>query len=397
MRFKINSLRDLDLKGKNVFMRVDFNVPIKNGKITDPHRIDSVWPSISYILEEGGRLILASHLGRPKRREEKFSLKPIAGYLSEKYGLEVLFVEEADSEAPLILLSGLKSNQLILLENLRFHEGEKGRDPHFAKKLSSFCDVYVNEGFGISHRDHTSVTLLPEMVPHRGVGFLFEKEIQELNHISLNPVKPFFVILGGSKVSDKISVLGSLIDKADEFFIGGMIAYTFLKAKGFSMGNSYVDQDMLNTVTEFITRLEERGKKLWLPLDHKIVENLKKPYKVTVTEDENILKNHQALDIGPKTQALFAKEILRSRSLFWNGPMGFFEEKEFEGGTRALAESLASHSEAYRVVGGGHSAVAVRPFEKDINHISTGGGASLYYLKEKDLPGIESLKVRVIR
>ena len=392
--FQIHHLNEMDLKHKKIFMRVDFNVPIKDGHITDPHRIHKALPSIRYILRKGGHLVLASHLGRPtKHKKDDFSLRPVAEYLTETLGFEVLFVEEPDSELPQILLKGLKENQLILLENLRFHPGEIARDRTFAEKLASYTDIYVNEGFSISHRDHTSITLLPELIPERCIGFHFQKEIKELDRIRLNAPSPFFVILGGSKVNDKIPLLNSLVDQADEFFIGGVIAYTFLKAQGVNVGNSLVETNVLNAVSDFIERLKLRGKPLWLPKDHFIVKDLKKPYQIEITQGDVIKDGYQGMDIGPRTQESFCKEIKRCQSLFWNGPLGFFEQEAFSKGTALLAKSIGEHKDAHRVVGGGHSALAVRGLEDDINYVSTGGGASLHYLQGSSIPGMNSISV----
>ena len=391
---KIHFLDELDVKDKNVFMRVDFNVPLVDGQVKDSHRIDKTLPSIRYVLEHGGRLILGSHLGRPEGiLDPQLSLKPVAEYLTEKHNLEVIFLDEPDSEAPPVLLPGLKGNQLILLENLRFHKGEIGGDREFAKKLASYTDIYINEGFSISHRAHTSVSLVPEYVSHQGGGFLLQKEMEQLDYIRLNPKKPFFVILGGSKVKDKIPLLESLIDRADEFFIGGLIAYTFLKAKGVSVGRSPVETKQLKQVADFIERMKERGKTLWLPKDHLVVNHSTPVGSAKTTKGEDIPENYKGVDIGPLTQKMFAERIAHSHSLFWNGPMGLFEEEAFSLGTHTLAQAVASHGKAHRVVGGGHSALAVRDYEDKINHVSTGGGASLHYLQRGDIPGIQSIRM----
>lgn len=394
MKTKIHFLDELDVKGKNVFMRVDFNVPLLDGQVKDPHRIDKTLPSIRYILGNGGRLVLGSHLGRPEGNlDPQLSLKPVAEYLTEKHNLEVIFLDEPDSEALPVLLPGLKSNQLILLENLRFHKGETEGDRKFAKKLAFYMDVYINEGFSISHRAHTSMSLVPEYVSCRGGGFLLQKEMEQLDYIRLNPKKPFFVILGGNKVKDKIPLLESLIDQADEFFIGGLIAYTFLKAKGIPVGCSSVETEQLKQVADFIERMKERGKTLWLPQDHLIVNHSTSVGSAKTTKGEDIPENYQGVDIGPLTRKVFAKQIAHSKSLFWNGPMGLFEEEAFSLGTRLLAQAVAAHGKAHRVVGGGHSALAVRDYEDQINHVSTGGGASLHYLQKGDIPGIQSIRM----
>ena len=392
MTDQIQFLEDIDFKDKRVFMRVDFNVPLSGNKVVDSYRIDASIPSIKYILEQGGHLVLGSHLGRPEGKPvPKLSLKPIAEYLNENHNLEVVFLEEVDSEAPLVLLPQLKNNQVVLLENLRFHPGELDRDPNLAKQISEYIDVYINEGFSISHRNHMSTTLLPQMVACRGGGFLLQKELEELDQIRLLSEQPLFVFLGGSKAKDKIPLLDSLMDRADAFFIGGLLAYTFLKARGTPVGYSYVDTSSLHKAEDFMERLEKRGKQLYLPIDHVVAKDLISK-EARVTEHDVIDEGYQGLDIGPRTIKLFSEKLLACKSLFWNGPMGKFEQEEFRKGTTQLAEAIASHKQAYRVVGGGHSAMAVRDFSKDIDHISTGGGASLNYLQNNLLPGLESLK-----
>ena len=384
---KLRSLKDFDLKDKNIFMRVDFNVPLHEKKVLDSYRIKKTLPSIHYALEQGGRLLLASHLGRPGgKKERSLSLKPVAEYLSETQNLEVLFVEKPDSEAPKMLLPGLKNRQLLLLENLRFHPGEEKQDRQFIKKLASYTDIYINEGFGISHRKHSSVYFLPQEISQKGLGLQFEKELEKLDRIrSSQAKKPFFVILGGSKVKDKIPLMEALIDQADEFLIGGLMAYTFLKAMGRSVGKTFVETQSLSMVSHFIDRLKGRNKIISFPIDH-IVE-----VQGQVKIQEELSEEAVGRDIGPKSLKLFQEKIQQARSLFWNGPMGFFEKEEFRLGTQGVAETISQCKQAYRVVGGGHSALAVRDFEQDIDHVSTGGGAGLSYLQGKSLPGLDSL------
>lgn len=387
---QLKSIKDFDFKDKNVFMRVDFNVPLQSDKIADVYRIEKTWPSICFVLEQGGRLLLASHFGRPNGKYiPRLSLRPVAEYLSHNKDLEVLFVEEPDSYAPRQLLPGLKSHQLILLENLRFHPGEEGLDKHFAKRLAGYTDIYINEGFGISHKNHTSVTLLPLEIPQKGIGLQFETEIKKLDVIKSDKMKkPFLVILGGSKLKDKIPLMESLIDQTDEFFIGGLMAYTFLKALGKSVGGSFVGNDFVSKAALFMERLKERDKKIFLPVDH-IVENAKGCMEAIDTV--NIPEGSVGKDIGDLTLKLLRERVEQAQTVFWNGPMGLFEQKEFSRGTYSLAQTLAVNKKAYRLVGGGHSALAVRDFEQDIDHISTGGGASLFYLQGNSLPGLKSL------
>ena len=392
-KLQLKLIKDFDFKDKNVFMRVDFNVPLQDQKIIDNYRIKKTLPSIRFVLENGGRLLLASHLGRPNgKKDSKMSLKPVAEYLSETENLDVLFVEEPDSDAPKRLLPGLKSHQVILLENLRFHPGEETPDKHFAKHLASYTDIYINEGFGISHRNHTSVTLLPQEISKKGLGFQFEVEMAKLDIIKSNKVeRPFLVILGGSKLKDKIPLIEALIDQTDEFFIGGLMAYTFLKAMGKSVGSSFVEKNLLSKTGLFIDRLKERGKKIFLPVDH-IIES---GGKMEVLHKDQIPQRAIGRDIGPATLKLLQERVKQARSIFWNGPMGFFEKEEFRSGTQGLAQVVAAQKQAYRLVGGGHSALAVRDFEEDINHVSTGGGTSLSYLQGDSLPGLKSLLTEV--
>ena len=320
------------------------------------------------------------------------SLRPVGNYLNEKYGLEVFFMEQTDSEAPRILLCNLKNRQVILLENLRFHHGEASCNKEFAQKLASYTDIYINEGFGISHRRHATVVLFPELVSLKGAGFLFQKEIHQLKKLLTAKRHPFYVFLGGSKVDDKIPLLESLLSRADAFFIGGVLAYTFLKAKGVSVGSSPVKKELCFQASEFMEKVASSQKKLYLPIDHIVAKNLQKPEKTESTQDETIPEGWTGGDIGPKTLKLFTEELQKCQILFWNGPMGFFEKEEFSEGTKALALALARHKTAYRVVGGGHSALAVRNFEEEIDHVSTGGGASLQYLQGGRLPGLQSLE-----
>ena len=370
-------------------MRVDFNVPLKNQKIIDSYRIEKAFPSIQYILERGGRLALASHLGRPKgKADTQLSLKPVAKYLSEVKKLEVFFVEEPDSLLPKRLLRGLKNPQVILLENLRFHEGEENLDKGFAKRLASYIDIYVNEGFGISHRNNSSVTLLPELVSHKALGFQFEKELEKLDLILNKKLKkPFCVILGGSKLTDKIPLMSALLDQADEFLIGGLMAYTFLKAQGQPVGHTSIEENFLFQVRNFINRLEGRDKQIFLPIDF-VVED---KGQIKTVDQSRFPDSAIGRDIGPKTRKIFHTRIQNARSLFWNGPLGLFEREEFSAGTQSVAQSIIQNKKAYRVIGGGHSALAVRGFEQEVDHVSTGGGASLFYLQGKGLPGLKSL------
>ncbi|MBC6415440.1 MAG: phosphoglycerate kinase [Bdellovibrionales bacterium] len=385
---KLKTLKEFDFKDKNVFMRVDFNVPLQGQVIQDPYRIEKSFASIEFILKQGGRLLLASHLGRPKGRDLSLSLRTVAQYLSEKKNLEVLFIEEPDSLLPKKLLKGLKSPQVILLENLRFHRGEENLDKNLAKKLANYTDIYINEAFSISHRNHTSLSLLPELVKEKGVGFQFEKEIQMLSPlVNQDLEKPLCVILGGSKLKDKIPLMEALINQADIFLIGGLMAYTFLKAKNCFVGKTLVETSSLNLAKNFIDRLELRNKDYFLPVD------FKGQWKDQIKNWnlENFPETATAYDIGSKSIQMFQNQIRKAKSIFWNGPMGFFENEIYSLGTSSLAQFVANHKTAYRIVGGGHSALAVRQYEGEIDHISTGGGASLSYLQEKEFIGLKKL------
>lgn len=407
---KLKTLKDFDFENKRVFMRVDFNVPLHNQAVQDSRRIDKALPSIEWIMERGGKIVLASHLGRPQgKRDLKLSLNPAAEYLSGKKNLEVFFVEEYGGLLTQKLLKGLKKGQVILLENLRFHKGEEALDPHFAKELAGGMDIYINEAFGISHREHASIVLLPELIAEKGLGLQFEKEIEMLNlFLSGELKKPFCVVLGGSKIKDKIPLMDSLIDQADEFLIGGLTACAFLKAKGFHIGQTPLEEQSFKQAQSLIERLEGRGKKIFLPVDFKgelntsVLLSQKKPSfrqspsfpgkreSITWTL-EKFPSSAVAYDIGEKSLKLFQDRIKKAGAVFWNGPMGFFEEEDYASGTLGLAQALVKNKTAYRVAGGGHSALAVRDFESEIDHISTGGGASLAYLQDKTLIGLKKL------
>jgi phosphoglycerate kinase len=392
----IKTIRDLEIAGKVLFLRLDLNVPLENGKITDETRITSSLPTIKYALEKGAKLVLASHLGRPKSAADKqFSLEPVGRRLSELLEMEVLLLDEPTSDSIKPMLVGLKKNQLILLENLRFEAGETKNSDTFALDLASFTEVYVNDAFGASHRAHATIEALPKLIKARGIGFLIEKEIQMLDQLIHSPKKPYLAILGGSKVSDKIAVIEKLIDIVDGFLIGGAMAYTFLKAKGLAVGSSLVEQDKLNYAREMILRMEARNKSLLLPVDHIVARSMKDDKSMT-TAGASIEEGWMGLDIGPKTISQFSAAVGSAATVFWNGPMGVFENPSFSRGSFALAEALAKSS-AMKIVGGGDSAAAAEAsgFADQMTHISTGGGASLEYLQGDKLPGLEVLRERI--
>ncbi|MEI7973793.1 MAG: phosphoglycerate kinase [Bdellovibrio sp.] len=389
----ISSIRDFQLHDKVVFLRLDLNVPLDAGRITDETRIQASLPTIRYALEQKAKLVLASHLGRPKSAEDRqYSLEPVARRLSELLNVEVILVEEPGSEAVKALLAGMKRNQILLLENLRFEKGETENSEAFARQLASYTDVYVNDAFGASHRAHASIEALPALLKHKGIGFLIQKEIQMLDSLLDQPARPYWAILGGAKVSDKIAVIEKLMDVVDGFIIGGAMAYTFLRARGKEVGSSLVEVDKLSYAREMMARLEARGKSLLLPVDHVVATSLQgKDFKTS--SSETIEAGWMGLDIGPKTRAVYREAISRAQTIFWNGPMGVFEKPDFARGTFELAEALANNS-GLKIVGGGDSAAAAEAsgFADKMSHISTGGGASLEYLQGDSLPGLEILR-----
>lgn len=392
----ISDLPDSTYKGKRVFVRVDFNVPIRDGKISEDYRIRRVIPTIDYLVERGARVILGSHLGRPKGIVmPELSLKPIADRLSELLGKSVKFTGKVTGPEVKESIESLADGEVMLLENLRFHKEETDNDPKFAKTLSSYADIYVNDAFGTSHRKHASTYGMAANFELRAAGFLVSRELKFLSRLRENPDRPFIVIVGGGKIKDKIHALQSLIDKADKVLLGGGVAYTFLKAKGVKIGNSIVEDDQVSWAKD---ALDKYGKKIFLPVDHVVSNSLEKR-KNSMVVDGSIPDDLQGFDIGPKTAAKYNHQIKGTGSIFWSGPMGVFEVGDFSAGTTQVARAvaLATWRGATTVVGGGETIASIRKAEvldSEITHISTGGGALLEFLGGDELPGISILNDR---
>ncbi len=393
----IKVINDFKLEGKKVFLRLDLNVPLQNGEISDDTRIRAAIPTIEFARDHGAKLVLASHLGRPTTPEDRttLSMEPIARRLQALLDMDVILTEDPRSETPKALLSGLKKNQLILLENLRFDPGEEKNEPEYAQAIAEYVDIYINDAFGASHRAHMSITRLPEFVAKHGIGFLIKKEIEMLDLVRFKSESPFVAILGGSKVSDKIKVIENLVDRVDSFIVGGAMAYTFLAAQNVSVGNSRVEKDKVRFAKELLDRMSARNKKIYLPVDHVVSESFDRVENLRTTNSSAIDDGFMGLDIGPKTLIEFQKVIARARTIFWNGPMGVFEKPQLSQGTFGVAKALAESS-ALTIVGGGDSAAAAEAsgYASKMGHISTGGGASLEYLEGRKLPGIEALRAR---
>lgn len=391
----IRGLNDGKFGGKRVFVRVDFNVPIKDGVIKDDTRLRAALPTLEFLKSQGAKLIVASHLGRPKGKVDlKYTMEPVASALHELLNTDVLFSHEISGMPVQRQTKELRDGQVMLLENLRFYPGEEANDSEFAVKLSALADMYVNDAFGTCHRAHASVAALPLLMPEKFAGFLLEKEVAELARIVHNPDRPFYAVLGGSKVSDKVGVIEALTVKSAKIFIGGAMAYTFLRALGVEVGMSLVEVDKITLAGKILERAKEANCKILLPVDHKIADSFDDPQIIENSLNAHIPRNRIGLDIGPKTLELFEREFLGAKTIFWNGPMGVFEKKPFDTGTMSVAKMIADLPECVKVCGGGDSVAALQQsgLADKFTHISTGGGASLEMIEGKPMPGIESLK-----
>lgn len=393
----IKTIRDFELAGKTVFLRLDLNVPLEGTRITDETRITASLPTINYCLEKGAKLIIASHLGRPKSAaDKKYSMEPVARRLTELLNREVVLMEEPSSDGVKHILYGNMKDQIICLENLRFDVGETENSTELALQWASYTDIYINDAFGASHRAHASIQAFPEIMQRKaGIGFLIEKEIKMLDSLLDNPKKPYIAVLGGSKISDKIDVIEKLIDVVDGFVIGGAMAYTFLKAQNVPVGKSLVETDKLKYAKEMIQRVEARQKTMLLPVDHIVSTEFNNVQNKKMTTSASIAENDMGLDIGPQTIKNFSAALAKAATIFWNGPMGVFETPAFSEGTFAIAKAIAESS-GTKIVGGGDSAAAAEAsgYAAKMTHISTGGGASLEYLQGEKLPGLEVLRPR---
>ncbi|GAB3729573.1 phosphoglycerate kinase [Nocardiopsis nanhaiensis] len=393
----MRTIDELDVSGKRVFVRADLNVPLDGDRITDDGRIRAALPTIDKLRQRGARVIVAAHLGRPKGAPDpQYSLRPVAARLGELLGTEVAFATDTAGESARATSAGLADGQVALLENVRFEAGETSKDDaergELADRFAQLADLYVGDAFGAVHRKHASVFDLPGKLPH-AVGGLVLTEVEVLRKLTAEPERPYAVVLGGSKVSDKLGVIDNLLGTADRLLIGGGMVFTFLKAKGYEVGSSLLEADQLDTVRGYLERAEREGVEIVLPVDVVAAEKFAADAAHAEVDVDAIPADRMGLDIGPKSQALFAEKLADTKTVFWNGPMGVFEMAPYAGGTRALAQAIID-SGAFTVVGGGDSAAAVRALgfdEAAFGHISTGGGASLEYLEGKDLPGIDAL------
>jgi phosphoglycerate kinase len=387
------TLKDIDVKGKRVFCRVDFNVPMQDGKITDETRIRAALPTIQHLIDQGAKVILASHFGRPKGKVvEEMRLTPVGIRLSELLGKDVKKADEAYGDSVKALIETMNSGDVLLLENVRFYPGEEKNDPELAKSFAELADVYVNDAFGAAHRAHASTEGIAHILPAVS-GLLMEKELDVLGKALSNPERPFTAIIGGAKVKDKIGVIENLLDLVDNLIIGGGLAYTFVKAQGHEVGKSLLEADKIDLANSFIEKAKAKGVNFYMPVDVVVADDFSADANSKVVSIEEIPGDWEALDIGPKTSEIYRDVIQKSKLVIWNGPMGVFEIDKFANGTKAVAEALAEAEGTYSVIGGGDSAAAVEKFNlaDKMSHISTGGGASLEFMEGKALPGVVAL------
>lgn len=388
------TIQDVDLKGKTVFCRVDFNVPLNNGTITDDTRIRAALPTIQYLIDQDAKIILASHLGRPDGQvKEELRLTPVAARLSELLGKPVAKTDEVIGDAVTEAVKALKEGDVILLENVRFNPGEEKNDPELAKAFAELADVYVNDAFGAAHRAHASTEGIAQYLQPAVAGLLMQRELDVLGEALESPKRPFTAIIGGAKVKDKIGVIENLLDKVDNLIVGGGLAYTFIKAKGYEIGKSLLDAEKIDLAKSFMEQAEEKGVNFYTPKDVVVADDFSEDANKKVVPIDQIPSDWEALDIGPETVKLYSDVIKSSKLVIWNGPMGVFELDAFATGTRGVAQALAESNETYSIIGGGDSAAAVEKFDlaDQMDHISTGGGASLELMEGKVLPGVAIL------
>ena len=388
------SIEDINVTGKKTLVRCDFNVPLRDGEITDLNRIYGALPTIKYLSDNNARVILCSHLGKPKNGyEAAFSLEPVAKKLSELLGKEVRFAADPQVSGDIAkeVINEMKDGDIVLLENTRFRKEETKNEESFSRELASLADIFVNDAFGTAHRAHCSTVGAGEFMQARVCGYLIQKELKFLGEAVENPKRPFTAILGGAKVSDKIAVIEKLLDKVDTLIIGGGMAYTFLKAQGYEIGTSLVEEEKVEYAAEMIEKAKQKGVTMLLPVDNVAADRFAADAEAVVTQDQNIPQGHMGLDIGPKTVELYVEKVRSSATIIWNGPMGVFEFEKFAQGTLAIAKNMAELEDVVTVIGGGDSAAAIAKFgfEDKVSHVSTGGGASLEFFEGKMLPGIE--------
>ncbi|MDR0138706.1 phosphoglycerate kinase [Metabacillus idriensis] len=387
------SVKDIEVKGKVVFCRVDFNVPMKDGQVTDDTRIRAALPTIQYLTEQGAKVLLASHLGRPKGQVvEELRLNAVAERLQELLGKNVAKADEAYGDSVKAEISKMQEGDVLLLENVRFYPGEEKNDPELAKAFAELADVYVNDAFGAAHRAHASTAGIADHIP-AVAGFLLEKELEVLGKALSNPERPFTAIIGGAKVKDKIGVIDHLLDKVDNIIIGGGLAYTFIKALGHEVGKSLLEEDKVELAKSFMDKAKKNGVNFYMPVDVVVADDFSNDANIKVVPIDSIPSDWEGLDAGPKSREIYADVIKNSKLVIWNGPLGVFELDAFAEGTKSVAVALSEAKDTYTVIGGGDSAAAVEKFNMadKMDHISTGGGASLEFMEGKELPGVVAL------